>query len=251
MGKIVNKIMTQKQHFCTKFFNYEQKSTYNVDLKFSCTYNKGAVRADSGRKNNKNSRRKKMNMYYAKSVLYAYPNIEGIMEQIDELVEKKALASMTDFTPALWQYERIISYTEQKDMLIRLKLTVDGVLTKFSEDETDCFDYKYFKLKPKEYYENFDSTSRAYFRKQIKLAKLFAKRLENAGIDDVWFENNCLQTDFFKELLKRVIEHEKLSKKNKSFKEKRATEKKMTEVDDSESKIHAAENEKKVKLKSA
>lgn len=165
-----------------------------------------------------------MNVYYAKSVLYAYPNIESITEQIDELVEKRALASMTDFTPALGQYERILSFTEQKNMFLILKATVDRVMEKFSDDEIDCFDYKYFRLKPKNYYDNFDSTSRAYFRKQIKLAKLFAERLEHAGIDDSWFEQNCLETDFFKELLKRVIEHEKMSRKNKSLRDKRARE---------------------------
>ena len=34
LKKIVNKIMTLKQQFCTKFFIYEQKSTYKVDLAF-------------------------------------------------------------------------------------------------------------------------------------------------------------------------------------------------------------------------
>ena len=192
-----------------------------------------------------------MNINYAKSVLYAYPNIDSIMEQIDELVEKKALSSMTDFTPALWQYEKILSYTAQKDMFIHLKLTAGKVLSKFTEDELDCLDYKYFKLKPKEYYVNFDASSRAYFRKQVKLAKLFAERLERAGIDDGWFESNCLETDFFKELLKRVIEHEKLSRKNKSLQERSQRKTSAEGREDAPGKNCLTENKKSDKLKSA
>ena len=49
--------MTTKKHFCTKYFIYEQKSTYNVDLRFYGKYNNGAVRADSGRRKNKQEKK--------------------------------------------------------------------------------------------------------------------------------------------------------------------------------------------------
>ena len=161
-----------------------------------------------------------MNILYAKSILYAYSNLQALMEQIDELVEKKALASMYDFSSAELQCEKILSYTRQKDVLIDLKLIVDKILLKFTKDELDCLDYKYFKTKPKDYFNNVDTQSRAYFRRQIKLAKKFSEKLEIKGVNDKWFKENCLSTDFFKELLKRVVEHETLFRKNKPLKEK-------------------------------
>ncbi len=161
-----------------------------------------------------------MNIYYAKSVLYAYTNLEAIMEQIDELVQKKALASMTDTSPCEWQCQRIIDYTAQKDVLIDLKIACDAVLKKFTEYELDCFDYKYFKVKPKQYFENVDTQSRTYFRRQVRLAEKFAERLERMGVTNYWFEQNCLKIEFFVELLKRVKEHEILCRKNKTLKEK-------------------------------
>ena len=47
-----------------------------------------------------------MNVYYAKTVLYAYANVDAVVEQIDELVEKKALSSMRDFSPCEEQCEK-------------------------------------------------------------------------------------------------------------------------------------------------
>lgn len=149
-----------------------------------------------------------MNIYYAKTVLYAYKHLDAVICQLDELVLKKAISSMCDLSPCEAQCEKILQLTAQKDMLINLKIKVGEVLEKFTEDEKDYFDYKYFKVKPKEYYANFDFTSRAYFRKQIRIAEKFKKRLERAGINDEYFKKECLSVEFFRELLKRVVERE-------------------------------------------
>ena len=149
-----------------------------------------------------------MNLNYAKTILYAYKCLDVIMRQLDELVVKRAVNSMCDLSPCEAQCEKILALTEQKDLLIDLKLKVKLVLEKFTDDEMDCLDYKYFKFKPKEYYADFDFTSRSYFRKQVRVACKFAKRIESAGIGDETFEKKYLAIDFFKELLKRVIERE-------------------------------------------
>ncbi|MBQ9514431.1 MAG: hypothetical protein IJR66_05615 [Clostridia bacterium] len=159
-----------------------------------------------------------MNVIYAKSILYAYSNIDLIIDQIDELVMKKALSSMSDYSPAILQCEKIVDLTYQKDLLAELKRIVMKVLSKFTETELDFFDYKYFKKKPKEYYKDFDYQSRNYFRRQIRLANLFAERLEKCGITDKRFQDEYLRIEFFKELLKRVMEYEILSCKNKGIK---------------------------------
>lgn len=160
-------------------------------------------------------RRPFMNVIFAKTALYAYPNIMAITEQIDELVEKKALCSMNDFSPALEQFNKIADLTEQKKVMFALKLHLDDVIAKLTKEEIDCLEYKYFKRKNKKYFENFDFSSRSYFRRQVKLINKISKALEFAGATDAWFIKNCMCIDFFKELLKRVVELEKNSKKNK------------------------------------
>lgn len=156
-----------------------------------------------------------MNLIYAKTLLYAYPNISALLEQIDELMEKKALASMTDYSPAEAQCERIIELTEQKKVLIKIYLEVKKILSKFTGLDITCIEYKYFKNKPKEYFKDFDFTGRAYFRRQNKVIKTFSAYLDKTEITDTFFEEKCLAINFFKELKKRVIEHEILSNKNK------------------------------------
>lgn len=156
-----------------------------------------------------------MNLYYTKCALYAYPNILAVMEQIDELVERRALTSMSDFSPCEEQCEKIIALTNQKDVLIELKLITDKVLSKITDYQKDCLDYKYFKQKPKEYFIGFDTTSRGYFRRQIRAVERVSELFTKFGATDEWFEQNCLEMEFFRELLRRVKLKEEKLKKNK------------------------------------
>ncbi len=161
-----------------------------------------------------------MNVYYAKCVLYTYPHIPVIMEQIDELVEKRALSSMSDFSPCIEIAHHILDYTKQKDVFIKLSVMTDIILEKFTKEELDCFEYKYFRRKPREYFIGMDTSGRGYFRQQIRLAKRFAKYLEKRGATDAWFEKECMSMDYFREMYRRVIEHEKNSMKNKPNRKK-------------------------------
>ncbi len=161
-----------------------------------------------------------MNLNYTKTVLYAYPNIEEIKEQIDDFVQRKALSSMSDYTPCIEQCEKILNYTAQKIALIELKEMTGRALKGLTDFELDCLDYKYFRQKPKEYFIGFDYESRSYFRKQVLIVKKVSALFDKAGITNEWFEKHCLNTNFFAELLKRVELYEKQSKKNKSKKEK-------------------------------
>ena len=154
-----------------------------------------------------------MNVLYAKTILYAFPHLEALAEQIDRLVEKKALGSMNDFSPALEQYEKIINLIEQKTVLFRLEILMEKVLKKFTQDELDCLDYKYFKRNKKEYFIGFDATSRNYFRKQIRIALKVAKAIESYGFTDQIFKEKCLSIEFFASLFKRVKEREQANDK--------------------------------------
>lgn len=152
-------------------------------------------------------------------MLYAYANIEEVKAQIDDFVERKALSSMSDYTPCIEQCEMLLNYTAQKVALIELKGFVEMALKRLSSYELDCLDYKYFKQKPKEYYKGFDCGSRGYFRRQVSIVKKLSEYFENVGLTDDWFKKNCLNTNFFKELLKRVEYQEKQNYKNKSKKQ--------------------------------
>lgn len=157
-----------------------------------------------------------MKEIYAKCVLYAYPVAEEILEQIDETVLNRAIASMNDFSPTVEQCEKIIEYTEQKKTIILLCKILDDVLVGLSKEDKDLLDYKYFKMKSKDYYDGFDYMSRAYFRRQSFLSSSMAKKLENRGLDDKFFTEKCLSINFFKMLLKQVKDKEILSNKNKT-----------------------------------
>ena len=156
-----------------------------------------------------------MNIYYAKTILYAYPVIDDIIEQIDELVEKKAFSSMSDYSPAINQCNKIVEYSVQKGYLYILREGVFDIIKDFSAVELDLLDYKYFKKKPKEYYADFDYLSRQYFRRQNRVVIKFANLLQKKGFTDEKFEKEYIPIQFFKELLKRVTEYEKSSSKNK------------------------------------
>ena len=164
--------------------------------------------------------RKEVNLIYVKTVLYCYPCLEAVISQIDELVEKRAFSSMWDFSPAIYQCERISNLTCQKVVMIDLKKKIDKVLERFDKESIDHFEYKFFRRKNKEYFKDFDYKSRKYFRTQNKLVKEFGLRLEKVGVDDIYFEEYLIKIEFFKELLRRVREHEIISRKNKTEQEK-------------------------------
>ncbi len=181
----------------------------------------------------------KMNIYFAKTILYAYPVIDEIICQIDDLVDKKAYSSFCDFSPAISQCEKMADYSIQKSILIILKSVVSKILSSFDEEELKHLDYKYFKKKPEKDYINFDYLSRNYFRRQIRIFEKFRDKLEKNGIDDVWFKKNCLYVDFFKNLLKNVIEREEYSYKNKKAVDKAKKKEISIKVNETYKKITA------------
>ena len=146
--------------------------------------------------------------YYQKVLLYAYPHLTGLANQIDELVLKRALSSFSNFTSCEKQTEMMIDMSWQKVNLLALKVRLDEIFSQLTENEMMLLEYKYFKRKSKEYFADFDSTSRAYFRNQLKLIDKISSLLERAGMTEKWFNENYLQIDFMRLLLARVIEYE-------------------------------------------
>ena len=86
-------------------------------------------------------------------------------------------------------------------------------------------EYKYFRKSDKSRYVTIDFKSRCYFRKQNKLVEIFSSKLNKNGYTDEWFTSNYLILDFFKNLYRKVIEHEMTSLKNPKISRKRNVDK--------------------------
>lgn len=161
-----------------------------------------------------------MNLYYAKTILYAYPNIEVLAEQIDEVVERKAISSMMDFRPCLEQCYSLLDLTYYKDCLFSLKLIVEDIISILKAKDLELVEYKYFHSKKREDLIYVDINTRSYYRRQAKIVDKIALMLENRGINNAYFEEKYLCSDFFKELLERIMAHEKSYEKARKFKPK-------------------------------
>ena len=164
-----------------------------------------------------------MNTYYAKTILFAYPNIEAVIEQIDDIVMRKALSSRCDYSACQAQCEEICRLTETKVRMLELIEHVNTVLATLTQYETDLLDYKYFHIQPKEYFDEigFIAEGRTYFRHQTAIINKVAKRLEHFGVTDEWYTKNFSCVRFFSELLKRVILRDECFKWAKREKKKR------------------------------
>ena len=155
--------------------------------------------------------------YYEKVLLYAYPHLEDLARQIDKLVLKRALSSFSNYTSCESQCERILGMSDQKVRLLALKSRLDEILIRLTDYEIELLEYKYFKRKPKSSFSDFDSTSRQFFRRQLKLTEKISALLNRVGMTEKWFNENYLDIDFMNLLLARVIEYENNGniKKNK------------------------------------
>ncbi len=159
--------------------------------------------------------------YYEKVLLYAYPHLLKLTEQIDDLVLKKALGSFSCHKSCIDQAEAIMDMTLQKKNLLSLKVRLDEILKKQFTKDILYLEYKYFKRLKKEAYQNFDTSSRGYFRKQIKLAEKFLTLINADGMTEKWFFETFSNSEFMMRLLARVTEYENSGRiiKNKNKKQ--------------------------------
>ncbi len=156
-----------------------------------------------------------MKTIYAKCILRACAKLQAITDKIDELVLKNALASFMDTSPASAQYDRILEYTFQKDILTYINGIVEKIIGEFSLQDRIYIDYKFFKKMDKKLYEKVDFSSRAYFRRQLVIIKKIALKLERKGIDDNFFEKELKKISAVSSIYDLVVrEEENYCKKN-------------------------------------
>ncbi len=180
----------------------------------------------SGKNLQKNFRGALFMYLYAKVLLYVYPHLDALIESMDEHILKKALNSFKDYSPAISQAEKVIDFMMQKQVFLNLKGILDGALQKFSSEDLIYFEYKYFKRKKPEFFVGFDFASRAYFRKQNKLIERFCELLNRAGLTKEWYDENCADINFIREVSKKALQIEQVSFKNKPKKTREQNAKK-------------------------
>ncbi len=156
-----------------------------------------------------------MNTLYTKVLLYAYPSIESLIDQIDELVDKKAVSSMDACLSCQEICHSIIALIKEKDLYLDLMVILDEIFENLTEEEMKCIEYKYFRIRDKEWVSDFDYSSKQYFRKQNRILDKIRSRLVKKGLDDTAFKEKFLSVKFFKSLLHGVKEREKTLFKNR------------------------------------
>ncbi len=144
--------------------------------------------------------------FYGKTMLTCFKNIDSINKQIENLIIKKAKASFYGNSSALAVSQELIDLSEIRLDLMELKEITETALSKVKEEDRILLKFKYFKDLPND--ENFDHTSRNYFRKQVKAIDRFHKVLQDLGYDEKWFIDNYLKIPFIKGAYHKTIKEE-------------------------------------------
>ena len=127
---------------------------------------------------------------YQKVLLYAYPKLERMAEDIGQIVLAKARASVMGRETALACAEKLIRYNFLRGQILFLKDELDGMLSCFSREERFLLEYKYFRRKREliAYADlRLSCSERTYFRRQQRLARAVNAELVRRGLTEEWF----------------------------------------------------------------
>lgn len=136
---------------------------------------------------------------YGKVLLYSYPKLTKLKTQLKSLAMDKAIASFYSEYDCERIAKDIIRLHDAENIIGETKEKMDKALGKFTKEEIEYFEHRYFKtqvvekLKPK-------SDDRQYFRIQRKLFLKFMAYLERAGLTEEWFDKNCLKLRYFSDM---------------------------------------------------
>ncbi len=144
--------------------------------------------------------------YYQKTILTCYNSLSSMIEQIENVIKKRARNSFYDFQSAEIIANKILALCNVRFDLIDLKEKTENCLGKLNEEDRTLIEYKYFQIIPDD--ENFDHTSRNYFRKQIRALNRFSKILLSQGITEEWFIDKYMKISFISSLYNKVIKEE-------------------------------------------
>lgn len=140
---------------------------------------------------------------YAKTILSAYNQIAGMITQIENTITHRAKNSFYMRYDTVTLAEQLITLGEIRKDLIELKYIADEIFNKIKQEDAILLKYKYLGITPSD--ENFDHTSRNYFRKQIKALERFANKLTAGGYDEEWFKGKYLKIAFISAVYKKTL----------------------------------------------
>lgn len=140
---------------------------------------------------------------YAKTILSSYNQISGIITQIENLIQRRAKNSFYLRCDTTQLANELLSLGEIRKDLIELRYIADDILGKIKPEDKTLICYKYMGIVPND--ENFDHTSRNYFRKQIKAIERFTNKLKSEGYDEDWFKNKYLKIAFISGVYKKTL----------------------------------------------
>ena len=140
---------------------------------------------------------------YAKTILSSYNQISGIITQIENVIQKRAKNSFYLRCDTTQLANELLSLGEIRKDLIELECIADDILSKIKPEDKTLILYKYMGVVPED--ENFDHTSRNYFRKQIKALERFTNKLVSEGYDEEWFKNKYLKIAFISGVYNKTL----------------------------------------------
>lgn len=135
---------------------------------------------------------------YEKVLLRGYAIVEKVIAGIDDLVERRALASFWSRESCESVAEKILALTETKGELLILREKLGKSLRALGKEDLELIAFRYWKIVPKR--EGFEHVSRNYFRKQKRALRRFSDELIRRGMTSDWFDEYCMRFGFIRSI---------------------------------------------------
>ena len=144
--------------------------------------------------------------FYVKTILSCFIALDSVIEQIENVIKKKARNSFYEYQGAERLANEVLSLCNIRLDLIDLKEKTANSLNKLSDEDKILIAYKYFGIMPED--ENFDHTSWNYFRKQIRAIERFSKILEKQGMTYEYFLKTYMKIHYISEAYNKMVKED-------------------------------------------
>ena len=128
---------------------------------------------------------------YQKVILFLYPKLGRLTEDIGKIAEAKARASYNGRETAEACARKILDYLYVRDCFAVLKADADKIMEQLTREEKYLLEYKYFRRRrvlAGEYADfSVQYCERTYFRRQKRLAGKLNNLFLRAGLSEEWF----------------------------------------------------------------
>ena len=147
---------------------------------------------------------------HAKIILYAYPLLKTVGKDYEEHIRNRALLSCD----GRWTAEKTAEYLAEEILDMRrlewLKVKVEEILSKLTEEEKILVAIRYFGKKKsknrsaKEILQGLGWTERSYFRKQARLEGKLGGLFVACGLTEQVYERDYARIDIFQKVARAL-----------------------------------------------